>query len=190
MGFPDHAKRASLIDCNFIYVVEEDLSFFSNLLFLDVSENSLALSYFGGLSGLLELRMACNNISCINNLYGFDNLRTLDLSYNSLSEESVAALGAIATLKELDLCGNNMRMLPSDLAASSFVSLERLMLENNKFESSDVLTVLGCLPCLRHISLAYNFLSIVQEECASEDMFRFSLSLLVCVPFYFILCLM
>jgi hypothetical protein len=80
----------------------------------------------------------------------------LDLSYNSLTTSSILALGRIPFLKELDLSGNKLTELPASMA--DFKCLEKLVLENNKFDDVRVFQQLATAPNLREIGLAYNFL--------------------------------
>ena len=93
MGFPDDARKANVSNKRLSEVVVEDLSFFTDLLFLDASENFLDLAPFGILPRLKDLKLCCNNIERIHNLQGFQRLQTLDLSYNKLTLDSVQALG-------------------------------------------------------------------------------------------------
>jgi hypothetical protein len=68
MGFPNDARQAVLQGRKLQAVVEEDLIFYTGLLFLDVSDNLLPFSSFSVLPKLRELRMACNNIRDISDL--------------------------------------------------------------------------------------------------------------------------
>jgi hypothetical protein len=65
MGFPEDGRAAILSDKMLTNVVEDDLSFFTGLLKLDVSENKLKLNYFSCLPRLKELRIACNMIKTV-----------------------------------------------------------------------------------------------------------------------------
>jgi hypothetical protein len=172
---PDDAIFGILSGKNFTRVAEGDLPFFTELLFLDVSENFLNLGCFGNLPKLEELRLACNCIGEIRTeeLHGFGkflSLKVLDLSYNSLSTGSITSLGCLMHLKELNLCGNLLTSLPHPLG--NFNSLEKLLLENNKFESADVFHSIADLPNLREVSLAYNFLANIPSDLCSVSKFR------------------
>lgn len=171
MSFPDDGRQAMLSGRGFTGVEDADLAFFTGLLYLDVSENFLELHVFGVLPRLQELRLACNRISSIESLEGFQKLQTLDLSYNMLTIASVAALTVLPSLKELDLCGNNLEDLPEDIC--DFPCLEKLLLEHNRIDNNDIFNVLCDVPKLRVLSLAYNFLTAIPEEsCRDEDCFR------------------
>ena len=125
MGFPNDARQANLSGRKLKAVVEDDLVFFTGLLYLDVSENLLNFESFHQLPKLKELRICCNNIKNIvnpsldtdssDNPYGFSltssvngyypKLAYLDLSYNCLTTDSVRSLYCIQSLIELDLTG-------------------------------------------------------------------------------------
>ena len=62
VSLPDDAIFAVLSDGKYTAVAESDLVFFLELLYLDVSENFLQLSFFGNLPRLQELRLACNDM--------------------------------------------------------------------------------------------------------------------------------
>ena len=170
VAFPDDARKANVACKRLNEVVVEDLSFFTGLSFLDASENLLDLAPFGILPRLKDLKLACNNITTVSRISGFENLQTLDLSYNKLALSSVQALDFLPNLRELDLCGNDLRMLPIDMYR--FGSLEKLLLENNKIADNNVFPILCSMPNLREVSLAYNFLSEIAWECCAEGYFR------------------
>jgi len=175
MTLPDDGRTITLPERNFKAVVGEDLTFFTGLVYLDLSENFLPLEPFGVLPALEELRLACNNIHEIGdippNQGHFERLLRLDLSYNSLTLRSVQVLDAMPSLVELDLCGNNLRGLPLDMFR--FPCLEKLLLEHNKIDDNGVFVTLCCMKRLRHVSLAYNFLSSVAPACCYEGFFKF-----------------
>jgi len=160
--FPDNAQVASLVDKGLTTIVEDDLSFFSNLIFLDVSENRLYIEGFSLLRSLQELRLACNGISHVQISGGFDSLLFLDLSYNKLTMGAISSLRLMPKLKELDLCGNKVSSIPPELALCP--ALEKIMLDNNKIHNCDVLTILSKIKTLREIGLAYNFIDRIPTE--------------------------
>ena len=175
IALPDDAIFGILSGKNFTRVAEGDFPFFTELLFLDVSENFLNVGYFGNLPKLEELRLVCNGIREIRSeeLLGFGkflSLKFLDLSYNSLSPGSISSLGCLKHLKELNLCGNFLTSLPTQM--ESFNVLEKLLLENNKFESADIFHSIADLPNLREVSLAYNFLANIPSDLCSVSKFR------------------
>jgi hypothetical protein len=62
MEFPDDARVATIANKGLTTVVAEDMDYFNNLAFLDISENSLDLESFAAMPALVELRMAANNV--------------------------------------------------------------------------------------------------------------------------------
>ena len=160
LALPDDVIYIILTSKRFTKVIENDLVFFTGLLHLDLSENFLDLAPFGCLPNLKELRLACN---AIREIYmddldadSFPALMLLDLSYNSLTTNSVLALSRIPLLKELDISGNKLTEMPTSM--SEFKCLEKLVLENNKFDDIKVFNQLATAPNLRDCFLAYNFL--------------------------------
>lgn len=197
MGFPNDARQATLQGRKLQAVVEEDLIFYTGLLYLDVSDNLLNFQSFSVLPKLRELRIACNNIRDIGDLNctsfghqsnvqmanslanpsvsspipqhggGFAKLLYLDLSYNRLTIDSVRSLYAIDTLIELDLTGNNLKNVPLDMYL--FQKLERLNLSRNKLqENNSVFVSCGSIYYLRHLNLSYNFLSQVPMQAVNS----------------------
>ena len=163
MGFPEDAQQAILTDKNLYNVVADDFTFFTELVYLDVSENHLELHPFGAFPKLKELRIVCNGIHFIpQTLFGFHQLLYLDLSYNKLTPDSVQNLHVLSELRELDLCGNNLKMLPLEM--SKFQRLEKILLDYNRMEDNGVFNILCTMPNLRYVSLANNFLSVVPVE--------------------------
>ena len=160
LALPDDVIYIILTSKRFIKVIENDLVFFTGLLHLDLSENFLDLAPFGCLPNLKELRLACNAIREIYiddlDAESFPALMLLDLSYNSLSTNSVLALSRIPLLKELDISGNKLTEMPTSM--TEFKCLEKLVLENNKFDDIKVFNQLATAPNLRDCYLAYNFL--------------------------------
>ena len=160
LALPDDVIYVQLPQQRLTKVAENDLVFFTGLLHLDLSENYLDLAPLGSLPSLKELKLACNQIR---DVYAedlgpgvFPALETLDLCYNALKVGSVAALGRLSVLRELDLSGNKLTALPASLA--EFSCLEKFMLENNKFDDVGVFHSLASAPRLRDVGLAYNFL--------------------------------
>ena len=79
-AFPEDVLQANMADLNLRKVEPQDLMYFTELLFIDISENSLHLSPFGALPKLRELKIACNEIVNIeDNMAGFNNLLYLGI---------------------------------------------------------------------------------------------------------------
>lgn len=171
LSFPEDLQQVNLADRKLQTVIDEDLAYFSELLYVDVSENFLPLHPFGALPVLRELRMACNHIKHVGELYGFENLLYLDLSYNSLTPEAVLELSAMPRLKEVDLSGNQLRALPADL--SGFAVLEKLVLEYNKFDDNAVFVSIATIPNLRALDVSHNFLSHLPKAAVEYHGYKF-----------------
>lgn len=59
------------------------------------------------------------NIVMIKNLTLFFSPQVLDLSFNNITGESILNLGLLAHLKVLHLTGNQLQMLPLNMAGPS-----------------------------------------------------------------------
>lgn len=170
LGFPEDCRKATLTGLGYSSVIEEDLLFFNGLVYLDVSDNFFNFKCFELLPRLKELRIVCNNIETIDELNGYDALQCLDLSYNKLTPDSILNLAILPNLRELDLSGNNLGTLPSQM--DLFINLERLVLEHNKISDNDIFIELSTLPKLRDLDLAFNLLSCIPPQACTEGRFR------------------
>ena len=172
MSFPEELQQIILSDRKLRTVLEEDLTYFTELLFVDVSENQLPFASFGALPQLRELRIACNHIAMIqDDLYGFQQLMFLDLSYNELSLDSIYALASLPMLKELDLSGNNLKSLPPDM--SVFRTLDKIILQYNKFDNNEMFLTLASIPNLRCLDVSHNYFSKLPKECNEDGNLRY-----------------
>lgn len=169
ISFPEDLQHVVLNDRKLQTVVDDDLTYFSELLYLDVSENFLPLYPFGALPKLRELRIACNRIKHIDELLGFNQLMYLDMSYNQLNYFSIQRLYDLPMLKELDLSGNALKALPPDL--SRFESLEKLTLQYNKFDDNSLFVAFASMPVLRFLDVSNNYFSSFPKE-GLEDGFK------------------
>lgn len=161
---PEEVLQLTICNKSLTSLVEDELTYFTEVLYIDASENSLPFKGFGAFPKLCELRLACNNIKNIPELpYGFNNLLYLDLSYNKLTIESICSLYDVPFLKELDLSGNNLTTLPKNM--SSFPALEKFILAFNKFEDNDVLISLSSISSLRFLDVSNNFFSNIPHSC-------------------------
>lgn len=170
--FPDDALTAVLTGQGLKNAIEDDFPFFSQLEYLDVCENCLSLSSFGGFPKLKELRIACNNISSVDELYGFNELIVLDLSFNRLNvnPSSIQLLDCLPNLRELDLSGNALTNLSLDF--SRFYYLEKLVVDNNKLDDNQIFCRLACIPKLRYLSLSSNYLWQIPPKSCNNDGYR------------------
>ena len=83
MKLPHEAIRSKLAGENIIDVREEDLVYFKNLTYIDLSDNSLNMAWVQNLEGLEELDMQYNQMQNIKlKASSFLNLKALHLSYN------------------------------------------------------------------------------------------------------------
>ncbi|PPD89999.1 hypothetical protein GOBAR_DD13067 [Gossypium barbadense] len=109
---------------------------------LDLSGNGLTNSHLQSLMELKSLKnliLSCNSFNGsfpTPELSGFENLETLDLSWNSLSDS------------------------PRELDAANFSKLRNVVLHNNYFNSTEILRLLGSLPSLRSLDLSSNMLGM------------------------------
>lgn len=173
MGFPEDGRRADLSGQGYREVVEEDMTFFTGLVYLDCSDNMFDIKALEILPRLRELRMVCNEIQHIDDINGFQKLQYLDVSYNKLTLEAIQNLDALPILRDLDISGNDISRLPP--AMERFLSLERLIAEHNKISDNSIFFDLCKMPKLRELSLAYNMLSCVPADACAEGAFRYIL---------------
>lgn len=96
---PHEAIKSRLTNQKIVDVIEEDMTYFKSLSFLDVSDNELGIDQLKNLVGLRELVMAYNSISSIMISDGmFPNLETLNLSYNQIPCSQLPILGRLERL--------------------------------------------------------------------------------------------
>eukprot|EP01063_Lacrimia_lanifica_P033273 TRINITY_DN5869_c1_g2_i1.p1 TRINITY_DN5869_c1_g2~~TRINITY_DN5869_c1_g2_i1.p1 ORF type:complete len:898 (+),score=293.24 TRINITY_DN5869_c1_g2_i1:125-2818(+) len=137
-------------------VVADDMTFFENLEFVDVGENALRMEDFRNLPKLQELHLHCNGVCEVPEGVGadaFQNLDTLNLSYNVLTGRAVSALLSIAPLQRLDLSNNPILALPHDL--SGLANLAQLALKKTGLDHT-CFAALSTLPNLVEVNLSYN----------------------------------
>lgn len=173
---PEHAYRITIPPNGYSSVQYEDLRFFENLEYLDVSDNRLDVFDFARLPKLKDLRMTFNHIHQIslnpnidfNNCYL--NLLSLDLSFNQISPEFISELKILPCLTELDLSHNELMTLPTNMY--TLQTVERLILDHNNLSDSDTFLHVSYMPCLRHLSFANNLLSQVSESSCGAHNFK------------------
>lgn len=145
VDIPDQVKKAVLSGENLVRVVSRDLLRFHSLVYLDLGDNNIPLSYLGSLLALEELHLHCNGIRQVQLEEGaFPSLSVLGLGYNELSVQAIAALSAIPKLRELDLACNEISQLPDTM--SSFSKLQKLSLRRNRLYKDSSVSVLGSIP--------------------------------------------
>jgi Leucine-rich repeat (LRR) protein len=96
---PHEAIRSKLAGENIVDVTEEDLEFFKNLTFLDLSDNSVQMQMLSNLSALEELDLQYNNIDMLQlSPEMFPQLHTLHLSYNKVPTKHLSDLTNLQNL--------------------------------------------------------------------------------------------
>ncbi|RHY33608.1 hypothetical protein DYB32_001510 [Aphanomyces invadans] len=162
--FPEEATRADVNGLNIRSVVVDDLLFFSNLVFLDMSDNQVRQF----VQVWHELDFQCNAVHRIQNLTGFDGLEWLNLSFNCLTSSDVEELAKLPKLRELYLSNNSITTLPPIM--DRFVRLETLSLERNNIQGTGVFTLLAVTPRLKNLNLCHNKLVEFPESalCLQE----------------------
>ncbi|XP_056910599.1 X-ray radiation resistance-associated protein 1 isoform X1 [Takifugu flavidus] len=155
-------------------VKAEELREFHNVAFIDASANSLSLDSLSCFLSLRELNLSLNGLKHMKFCAAdFPHLQVLDLSYNSVSASSVAAVGRLPRLKVLHLTGNDLLHLPPNMGSSchratelrsppeegpEFPALEVLHLDDNRL-TSGVFWSIKNLKRLKHLNLRGNCIS-------------------------------
>ncbi|XP_033065734.1 nischarin isoform X1 [Trachypithecus francoisi] len=128
---------------------------------LDLSHNSISeIDESVKLIPKIEfLDLSHNGLLVVDNLQHLYNLVHLDLSYNKLS--SLEGLHTkLGNIKTLNLAGN---LLESLSGLHKLYSLVNLDLRDNRIEQMEEVRSIGSLPCLEHVSLLNNPLSIIPD---------------------------
>ncbi|KAM5315457.1 nischarin isoform 2-T2 [Glossophaga mutica] len=128
---------------------------------LDLSHNSISkIDESVKLIPKLEfLDLSHNGVLVVDNLQHLYNLVHLDLSYNKLfSLEGVHT--KLGNVKTLNLAGN---LLESLSGLHKLYSLVNLDLSDNRIEQMEEVRSIGSLPCLEHVALLNNPLSIIPD---------------------------
>ena len=171
--FPDEASRADVQEEGLTDAIAEDLSYFTNLIYLNAGDNELPFEKLAGLPSLQELHLHCNCLRAIPRLdkltsiggnIPFAALEVLDLSFNKLTKDSIKRLSILPRLRVLDLTCNSLNALPSMLV--EFSVLEVLCLERNRLEREETLLALSTIPRLRELNLAHNYFRRVSAAVA------------------------
>ncbi|KAM4857142.1 nischarin isoform X3 [Urocitellus parryii] len=128
---------------------------------LDLSHNSISeIDESVKLIPKIEfLDLSHNGVLVVDNLQHLYNLVHLDLSYNKLSSlEGVHT--KLGNIKTLNLAGN---LLESLSGLHKLYSLVNLDLSDNRIEQMEEVRSIGSLPCLEHVALLNNPLSIIPD---------------------------
>uniref|UniRef100_A0A2K5PK02 Nischarin n=1 Tax=Cebus imitator TaxID=2715852 RepID=A0A2K5PK02_CEBIM len=128
---------------------------------LDLSHNSISeIDESVKLIPKIEfLDLSHNGLLVVDNLQPLYNLVHLDLSYNKLS--SLEGLHTkLGNIKTLNLAGNLLENLSGLHKLYSLVNLD---LRDNRIEQMEEVRSIGSLPCLEHVFLLNNPLSIIPD---------------------------
>ncbi|RNF11393.1 putative leucine-rich repeat protein (LRRP) [Trypanosoma rangeli] len=83
------------------------------------------------------------------------NLRALNLSFNKIPPADILHLSYFPFLEKLDLSGNDLRVLPEDLA--DLTSVTHFALERNHFRDGNIIfAALSTMPALTEVNLNHN----------------------------------
>lgn len=173
---PEHARRIIISSHQYNSVQHDDLHFFENLEYLDVSENRLDVFDFMTLPKLKSLGLAYNHIQQIivpPNIDSHDcylNLLSLDLSFNRIHPDCISELKLLPCLTELDLSHNELIDLPQNMY--TLQSVERCILEHNHLSDQANFLILSYMPSLRHLSVANNLFSQIPSQSCEVQNFK------------------
>jgi len=145
---------------NQIKSVKETLSFYSNLILLDLSDNQLQTlgeRNFNQLRTLKTLQIGNNRLSHLNNqtFAGLINLQQLHLSANELRSLNGDVFRTLNRLRLLDLSHNALTNLQSDVFVN-LIAIEILNLSHNRLDNKISLLTFDRLSSLRVLHLDHN----------------------------------
>jgi Leucine-rich repeat (LRR) protein len=156
--FPEELEQVDLCGFRLTNVVEQDLSYFTNLKAADFGENELSIESLSGFSSLEELHLYCNNVRRvprnISVTNSFEKLRVLNLSYNLLTCEELSFAVQFHSLEELDLTGNTLRSIPKNIG--EMAALKILNISSNMLEQASDWHALAQIPNLRELNASKN----------------------------------
>ncbi|EFC45958.1 predicted protein [Naegleria gruberi] len=172
-----HLNRNRLSDLPMIEYENGDFSIFYDMELLenlDISHNSLSEEYLNGLGTLPNLKkysFSHNNIVTLTQSFGISHsckyLQTVHLSSNLLDElPTILADNLGNTLKELDICNNNISNLGDNF--HKFVVLERLLMNRNFL--TELPESIGSLVNLVELKASKNEIEKVSHLCFNENM--------------------
>ncbi|KAH8283620.1 hypothetical protein KR018_009582 [Drosophila ironensis] len=152
---------------NRIRNLEYALPFYMKLEILDLSQNiieTLGSKNFEYQSELRTLNLSRNSVSSLHKhaFKGLTNLLLLDLSFNRIETVHPTALSDLAALVELDLTNNNIVSL-EDNSFKGMVSLEVLVFRNNRLLDVPA-TNLWHLHALKSLDMSENLVEFVRND--------------------------
>ncbi|KAF2357816.1 Leucine-rich repeat [Trinorchestia longiramus] len=152
---------------NRIQHLDESLSFYTDLVTLDLSSNqltSIAANKFQGLAILRTLNLDNNSLSLLleGSFQGLANLRKLILNHNQLTKINSNIFNGLESLEYLELVNNKIKDVDS-LGFEYLSSLKRLNLARNRLHRVPI-SSLNNLASLHELDLCDNQISIVPER--------------------------
>ena len=172
---PEDLRSVNLSSLGISAIVNDDLCFFANLKILDLSDNSLppetCMQSLSCLPRLTQLNLACNNLATfslpLDEKPIFPCLEKLDLSFNQLQGETLAALALNAPrLRKLDLSHNCISSIATEIQL--FSRLTDLNLDANDLVQYDQWRALELLPLLKRLSLGQNRIRRLENCCVND----------------------
>ncbi|KAL0211837.1 hypothetical protein RCL1_005463 [Eukaryota sp. TZLM3-RCL] len=162
---PAHVKYVSLSSKGYSSCNTEDFHFFSNLITIDVRDNSLSLQDLLFLPHLQCLLLSCNLLTSISVTSLYSSLKILDLSYNFLTGTCFDSLNNFPNLIQLDLSFNQITEIPGYFSLSK---LNLLVLDGNKLNCHVFNSLINC-KSLKELSVARNRISAVSNVLPSLE---------------------
>ncbi|KAJ3256406.1 hypothetical protein HK103_005535 [Boothiomyces macroporosus] len=114
---PDQVYSLDLSRKSLEFVIEDDMTMFTNLHTLIVAENALPFARLGLLPALRKLNFSCNGLKSLDlEVDGrFQNLEYLDLSFNNINRAAMIVLATLPKLNYLDLTSNRIKTIHPDI---------------------------------------------------------------------------
>lgn len=114
---PYEAENSKLPSQQITDVRIEDLTYFKNLISIDLSDNQVQLDWLRNLENVQEIDLQYNSLSQLELEAGmFQHLKYLHLSYNRIPAAHMQMLQHLPNLLILNLASNDLCTLPSDLS--------------------------------------------------------------------------
>ncbi|KAJ0701639.1 putative protein kinase RLK-Pelle-LRR-VII-2 family [Helianthus annuus] len=148
----------------------------SNLIYLDLSDNKISGMFFGNLTkahNLKHLNLAKNRFSKQSFIH-IDELHSLE--YLNLSKTNIigqiggqtgSQISKLTHLKTLDLSNNH---LAGKIPSLTFKTLQNLDLSNNNLTGEIPLTLLQKLPYMERFNFSYNNLTLCDSDITLETL--------------------
>mmetsp|Transcript_41356 Transcript_41356/g.96540 ORF Transcript_41356/g.96540 Transcript_41356/m.96540 type:complete len:546 (-) Transcript_41356:58-1695(-) len=168
-GQPEGVITVNLSSLQIVDIAEEDLSFFTHLDRVDLSDNQLGyehlLEQIARLPRLGTLNLACNSITSMQVGAGIlQSLEVLDLSFNGLHGDVLGQLARLPSLVWLNLASNCISSLPPEAELVGLQALEELILDSNDLVQFMQWRSLDAVPHLRKLSLMSNRVKRLKDD--------------------------